>query len=123
MSDRIGIPPMQIRRLWVAQLLSLCLLSPFASAEDRVLTIEGTRILGDQESPTVLYLIPWQPPAIETLDRPGGNFMIDRSLRPLERASFQRLLSYHRRFPTAQPSAQAGPAGSDSGSGRVAHPE
>lgn len=123
MSNRTGVPIIRIRRLLAAQLLSLCLISPVASAEDRVLTIEGTRILGDQESPTVLYLIPWQPPAMETLDRPGGNFMIDRSLRPLERASFQRLLSYHRRFLAAQPSAHASPTGNDSLSGRVAHPE
>ena len=69
-----------------------------AHAQDNVLTIEGTRIRGDQESPTVLYLVPWQAPLPQGLERPGADFMVDRAIEPLERAGFQRLLGYHQRF-------------------------
>lgn len=85
--------------------LSRCLMAFFclgaatASAQDReVITIDGAMIRGDQEMPTVMYLVPWQPPAIEALEQPTERLMLERAFAPLERAQFQRMLDYHDRF-------------------------
>jgi hypothetical protein len=64
-------------------------------------TIEGTRIRGDQEVPTVLYLVPWQAPAVQSLARPDEQLMLQRPIAPLERQEFQRLVSYHQYFRTS----------------------
>lgn len=63
-----------------------------------VVTIEGTRIRGDQEVPTVMYLVPWQPPGVDELRAPEERLMVDQGLRPLERYEFQRFIKYHEAF-------------------------
>jgi hypothetical protein len=63
-----------------------------------VVTIEGTRIRGDQEVPTVMYLVPWQPPEVDELRAPEERLMVDQGLRPLERYEFQRFIKYHEVF-------------------------
>ncbi|WP_004581300.1 hypothetical protein [Marinobacter nanhaiticus] len=85
--------------------LSLCLLAiscswtATASAqENEIITIDGAMIRGDQEMPTVMYLVPWQPPAIEALEQPTERLMLERTFVPLERAQFRRMLDYHDRF-------------------------
>ena len=67
-------------------------------AESQVLTLEGTRIRGDQESPTVLYLVPWQPPEAQRLRQTDGELLVESRIEPLERAEFQRMVGYHARF-------------------------
>ncbi|WP_372999534.1 hypothetical protein [Marinobacter sp.] len=69
-----------------------------AQESSGVVTIEGTRIRGDQEVPTVMYLVPWQPPAVEELRAPEERLMVDRGARPLERYEFQRFIQYHEAF-------------------------
>lgn len=66
--------------------------------ESGVMTIEGAQIRGDQELPTVMYLVPWQPPEVQALDRADEKLMVGTSIAPLERAEFQRLVNYHRHF-------------------------
>lgn len=83
--------------------LAVCALLPTAPmlyAQDApgVVTIEGTRIRGDQEVPTVMYLVPWQPPEVEELRAPEERLMVDQGLRPLERYDFQRFIKYHEAF-------------------------
>ncbi|HAC26472.1 MAG TPA: hypothetical protein DCF82_01410, partial [Marinobacter hydrocarbonoclasticus] len=63
-----------------------------------VVTIEGTRIRGDQEVPTVMYLVPWQPPEVEQLRAPDERLMVNQGIAPLERYEFQRLVQYHNEF-------------------------
>jgi len=75
-------------------------LSLFAYAENEIITIEGTRIRGNQELPTVLYVVPWKPPEIQQLDTPKSAFTSQRPLKKIERSSFNRLVSYHQRFQT-----------------------
>ena len=81
----------------VALLSGLCL-SAAASAEDEVLTIQGTSIRGNQELPTILYLVPWQAPEVLELEEPESSLAVTRTLEPLERSEFQRLLRYHEHF-------------------------
>lgn len=70
----------------------------FAQDVPGVVTIEGTRIRGDQEVPTVMYLVPWQPPEVDELRAPEERLMVDQGLRPLERYEFQRFIKYHEAF-------------------------
>lgn len=90
------------KRIAVLQRLALAVMVMLASIagaqETEVLTIDGTLIRGDQEMPTVMYLVPWQPPEVQGLERPDEKLMVQTSIAPLERAEFQRMLSYHRQF-------------------------
>ena len=74
--------------------------APMLYAQDApgVVTIEGTRIRGDQEVPTVMYLVPWQPPEVDELRGPEERLMVDQGPRPLERYEFQRFIRYHDAF-------------------------
>lgn len=78
--------------------LLLVILAYPCVAQDNVVTIEGTRIRGDQEVPTVLYLVPWQPPEVQSLARADEHLMLQRPIEPLERQEFQRMVSYHQSF-------------------------
>jgi hypothetical protein len=88
--------------------------SPAAAfAQDGVITLEGARIRGSQEAPLVLYLLPWKPPEAKSLDRPDEELMLARPIKPLKRAEFQRLMSYHKHF-QALNRPEAGPGNADS---------
>jgi hypothetical protein len=78
-------------------------LSFTAWAQDEILSLEGARIRGNQELPNVLYLIPWKPPKIYSLEAPENNIAANRPLKLLERSSFQRLVNYHQAFKKQQP--------------------
>lgn len=69
-----------------------------AQASSGVVTIEGTQIRGDQEVPTVMYLVPWQPPEVEALRAPEERLMVEQSFEPLERYEFRRFIEYHEAF-------------------------
>lgn len=72
---------------------------PSARAQNsEVMVIEGTRIRGDQEMPTVMYLMPWQSPEVEELRARDEQLMIEPEFVSLERYEFQRLVRYHEAF-------------------------
>ena len=82
-------------------LLAALVASPTAALAQEaagVVTIEGARIRGDQEVPTVMYLVPWHPPEVEALQSPEERLMVDQGVQPLERYEFQRLVQYHDAF-------------------------
>jgi hypothetical protein len=91
-----------MKRLALIALAASALLpaAPMLYAQDApgVVTIEGTRIRGDQEVPTVMYLVPWQPPEVEQLRAPDERLMVNQGIAPLERYEFQRLVKYHDAF-------------------------
>ncbi len=66
-----------------------------AGGQGQVVTIEGTRIQGEQELPTVLYLVPWQPVASEGPEPMERRLMTGETPAPLERENFRRRLDYH----------------------------
>ncbi|MCG8518126.1 MAG: hypothetical protein MI794_09060 [Pseudomonadales bacterium] len=93
--------------------VALLLLAGIAQAQPGdadVVTIEGTRIRADQELPTVMYLVPWQPPQVQALKRADEQLMVGTGIAPLERAEFRRLLDYHRRFQAAMAYPEEGAA-------------
>lgn len=83
-----------------ALLAAVTVVAPLVHAQEApgVVTIEGTRIRGDQEVPTVMYLVPWQPPGVDELRAPEERLMVDQGLKPLERYEFQRFIQYHEAF-------------------------
>ena len=86
----------------------LCLVSMSVPAPDKapdpsqVITIETTTLRGNQELPTVLYLVPWQPPKINPLPASQTAELSQPSLDKIERSSFQRLLQYHQMFKSSR---------------------
>lgn len=77
----------------------LGLLAATAAAQEKeIITIDGAKIRGDQEMPTVMYLVAWQPPEIQALEQPTERLMLERAFTPLDREQFRRMLDYHRRF-------------------------
>lgn len=86
-----------LRGFFRAPIVLLAVFPLLVTAEE-VITIEGTRIRGNQELPTILYLIPWQAPEVEALDAPASSLAIERPIQILERSEFKRLVGYHEHF-------------------------
>lgn len=60
-----------------------------------VVQAPGMAIIGDQESPLGLYIMPWRQSAAATgLDRPAR--LLDDALMPLDPDVFRRQVEYHR---------------------------
>ncbi len=55
----------------------------------------GTTVIGEQESPIGLYIMPWRQSAAQAgLDRPAR--LLDEALLPLDPEVFKRQVEYHR---------------------------
>lgn len=67
--------------------------------QGQVVTLEGTRIQGEQELPTVLYLVPWQPVASEGPAPMERRLMTGEAPALVEREDFRRRLRYHHTQP------------------------
>lgn len=67
---------------------------PGALAEER-LEMEGTAIIGNQELPKVLYIVPWKPSELPDLSEPPLQSLIDDALTPVDREEFRREVIYH----------------------------
>ena len=80
-------------RYAIAILLSAGIL-PSVQAEER-LEMEGTAIIGNQELPKVLYIVPWKPSELPDLSEPPLQSLIDDALAPVDREEFRREVLYH----------------------------
>lgn len=65
------------------------------NSDSQVITIETATIRGNQELPTVLYLVPWQPPQINALAETQTTDLTEPNLELIERSSFRRLIKYY----------------------------
>lgn len=63
-------------------------------AEDK-LKMEGTAIIGNQELPKVLYIVPWKKSEVPDMNQPPLESLIDEALQPIDREVFQRQVNYH----------------------------
>lgn len=64
------------------------------AAEPGVVQGEGMSVIGEQESPIGLYIMPWRQSAASSgLDRPAR--LLDDTLRPLDPEVFKRQFSYY----------------------------
>jgi hypothetical protein len=70
--------------------------APAATGEPApVQATSGTQIIGEQESPIGLYIMPWRQSAAEQgLDKPAR--LLEDQLRPLDPDVFRRQVEYHR---------------------------
>lgn len=93
---------MQLPIRLIATVAAVLLPATALAQESGIVTIEGTRIRGDQEVPTVMYLVPWQPPEVEELRAPDERLMVNQAFAPIERYEFQRLVQYHQAFSDQQ---------------------
>lgn len=80
-------------RYAIAVLFSAAILSS-VQAEER-LEMEGTAIIGNQELPKVLYIVPWKPSELPDLSEPPLQSLIDDALAPVDREEFRREVLYH----------------------------
>jgi hypothetical protein len=92
----------QMRTMALLAVISVTSFQSVHAQGPGVVTIEGTRIRGDQEVPTVMYLVPWQPPQVDELQPPDEQLMIEHSFSPINRYEFQRLVRYHEEFDSAR---------------------
>jgi len=77
-------------------ILFLALSSGFSivHAEDK-LNMDGTAIIGNQELPKVLYIVPWKKSEVPDMTQPPLESLIDEALQPIDREVFQRQVNYH----------------------------
>jgi hypothetical protein len=57
--------------------------------------MEGTAIIGNQELPKVLYIVPWKQSELPNLSEPPLQSLIDDALMPIDREEFRREVLYH----------------------------
>jgi hypothetical protein len=84
---------MKLYRDAITMLLSAGILFG-VQAEER-LEMEGTAIIGNQELPKVLYIVPWKPSELPDLSEPPLQSLIDDALAPVDREEFRREVLYH----------------------------
>ena len=77
----------------IIMLLSVGILAG-VQAEER-LEMEGTAIIGNQELPKVLYIVPWKQSELPDLSEPPLQSLIDDALMPIDREEFRREVLYH----------------------------
>jgi len=65
-----------------------------AQAEDK-LNMDGTAIIGNQELPKVLYIVPWKKSEVPDMSQPPLESLIDEALQPIDREVFQRQVNYY----------------------------
>ena len=59
------------------------------------LDLGRTEITGNQELPTVLYIVPWQKSDPGELTARPGNSLLDEVLAPVDRGEFVREVDYY----------------------------
>lgn len=65
------------------------------SAAER-LELEGAAIIGNQDLPQVLYIMPWKESDMDNMVvKPGMRFK-DQLLKPLDRTVFKREIEYYK---------------------------
>jgi hypothetical protein len=64
-----------------------------AAAAEETKTLSGISILGNQEAPKSLVIVPWKSSEIGTM--PGLQRLLDDSIRPVDKDVFMRELDYY----------------------------
>lgn len=63
-------------------------------AEERI-ELQGTAIIGNQELPKVLYIVPWKSSELPQLSEPPLESLVDEALSPIDREVFRRQTIYY----------------------------
>lgn len=62
-------------------------------AKDEVKTLNGISILGNQEAPKSLVIVPWK--SSEIGEMPGLSRLLDDAVQPIDKEVFMRELDYY----------------------------
>lgn len=57
--------------------------------------MKGSTVIGNQELPKVLYVIPWKNSILPDLSEPPLESLIDEALAPVDREVFRRETNYY----------------------------
>lgn len=75
--------------------LVICLISPlFAAAEDEPKTLSGISVVGNDEAPKSLYIVPWKSSEIGVESGLASNLM-DDGMGPVDKEVFMRQLDFY----------------------------
>jgi len=85
---------MNLRPIHIALLMILAVIDP-AAAEEEPIEMQGLSIIGNQELPRMLYIVPWKPSELPQLTEPPLESLIDEALSPIEREEFRRNVIYY----------------------------
>lgn len=77
--------------------LILIATAPAVPAETRI-KMQGTAIIGNQELPKILYIVPWKQSGLPNMKRPSIARLINKVLTPLDREEFRQQIYYHQVF-------------------------
>lgn len=81
--------------------LLLLWISQGANADERII-MQGTAVIGNQELPKVLYIVPWKKSELPDLSDPPLESLIDEALKPIDRNVFRRQVEYYQALKTPQ---------------------
>jgi len=73
--------------------LLILILSGAAHAEEQ-LELDGMAIVGNQELPKALFIVPWKDPRAPMAPERPLNSLIDEALQPVDPDVFRRKLEY-----------------------------
>ena len=79
----------------VFSLVSASLLLFCHAANAERLIMQGTAVIGNQELPKVLYIVPWKKSELPDLSEPPLESLIDEALKPIDRNVFRRQVEYY----------------------------
>jgi hypothetical protein len=80
-----------------AALLSLLVLVPAAfAADDADSPAVGTNVIGTQEAPTVLNVVPWKDKEVKLEKKDPTSSLLNRVLEPLDQDVLRREVEYYR---------------------------
>ncbi len=83
-----------MKKLNISLFLILFVNTIISHAEDR-LNLDGTAIIGNQELPKVLYIVPWKKSEVPDMNQPPLESLIDEALQPIDREVFRRQVNYY----------------------------
>ncbi len=64
--------------------------------------MQGTAVIGNQELPKVLYIVPWKKSELPDLSEPPLESLIDEALKPIDRNVFRRQVEYYQTLNTTE---------------------
>jgi hypothetical protein len=81
------------KRFCLLCFMMMCFAMPLTAAER--LELEGAAIIGNQDLPQVLYIMPWKESDMDNMVvKPGMRFK-DQLLKPLDRTIFKRQIRHY----------------------------
>jgi len=82
----------------IAILLLLCIFCFAAYAEDAAQELEGISVIGNQELPKALVIVPWKSPEPGELGGKPIQSLIDEVLGPVDKEVHKRKVSYYEQY-------------------------